>query len=44
MEYHVTESVHTNTINEQKQEELAADPLVASAMNLFADAEIIGVK
>lgn len=40
----VMESVHTNTINEQKQEELAADPLVASAMNLFADAEIIGVK
>ncbi|MBO5662738.1 MAG: DNA polymerase III subunit gamma/tau [Alphaproteobacteria bacterium] len=40
----VTESVHTNTINEQKQEELASEPLVASAMNLFADAEIIGVK
>ena len=38
------ESVHTNTINEQKQEELVADPLVASAMDLFADAEIIGVK
>lgn len=40
----VMESVHTNTISEQKQEELAADPLVASAMNLFENAEIIGVK
>ena len=40
----VMESVHTNTIGEQKQEELAADPLVASAMSLFENAEIIGVK
>ena len=40
----VMESVHANTISEQKQEELAADPLVASAMNLFENAEIIGVK
>ena len=40
----VMESVHINTISEQKQEELAADPLVASAMNLFENAEIIGVK
>ncbi|MBE6457198.1 MAG: DNA polymerase III subunit gamma/tau [Alphaproteobacteria bacterium] len=40
----VMESVHTNTISEQKQEELAADPLVASAMNLFENAEIVGVK
>ena len=39
-----TESAHVNTISEQKQEELAADPLVASAMNLFENAEIIGVK
>lgn len=38
------ESVHTHTMSEQKQEELVADPLVASAMNLFADAEIVGVK
>ena len=38
------ESVHANTINEQKQEELVADPLVASAMSLFENAEIVGVK
>ena len=31
-------------MNEQQHEELVADPLVASAMDLFADAEIIGVK
>ena len=40
----IMESEHTNTISEQKQEELVADPLVASAMDLFADAEIVGVK
>ena len=40
----VMESVHTHTMSEQKQEELVADPLVASAMDLFADAEIVGVK
>ena len=40
----VVESVHTHTMSEQKQEELAADPLVASAMDLFADAEIVRVK
>lgn len=39
-----TESVHTHTISEQKQEELEADPLVASAMSLFENAEIVGVK
>ncbi len=39
-----TESVHTHTFSEQKQEELEADPLVASAMNLFENAEIVGVK
>ena len=38
------ESVHTHTISEQKQEELVADPLVASAMSLFENAEIVGVK
>ncbi len=38
------ESVHTHTMNEQQHEELVADPLVASAMDLFADAEIVGVK
>ena len=40
----VTESQHTHTLTEQKQEELESDPLVASAMDLFADAEIVGVK
>ena len=39
-----TESVHAHTISEQKQEELVADPLVASAMSLFENAEIVGVK
>ena len=38
------ESQNTHTITEQKKEELEADPLVASAMDLFADAEIVGVK
>lgn len=40
----VMESVHKHTMSEQKQEELVTDPLVASAMDLFADAEIVGVK
>lgn len=39
-----TQSQNTHTITEQKQEELEADPLVASAMNLFADAQIVGVS
>ncbi len=40
----VMESVNAQTMNEQQHEELVADPLVASAMDLFADAEIVGVK
>lgn len=40
----VNESVNVHTISEQKQEELVADPLVASAMSLFENAEIVGVK
>lgn len=40
----LTDSPHVHTITEQKKEELQADPLVASAMDLFADAEIVGVK
>ena len=40
----VKESVNTHTISEQKQEEIAADPLIASAMSLFENAEIVGVK
>ena len=38
------ESANVNTISEQAQQELEADPLVASAMNLFENAEIVGVK
>ncbi len=38
------ESQHTHTITEQKKEEIEADPMVASAMDLFADAEIVGIK
>ncbi len=38
------ESMHNQTVSEQKQQELAADPLVASAMSLFENAEIVGVK
>lgn len=40
----ITESPHAHTITEQKKEELESDPLVASAMDLFADAEIVGIK
>ena len=39
-----TESAHKQTVTEQKKEELESYPLVASAMDLFADAEIVGVK
>lgn len=39
-----TETLHTHTVTEQKQEELAADPMIASAMSLFENAEIVGVK
>ena len=39
-----TQSNNAHTISEQKQEELAADPLVDSAMSLFENAEIVGVK
>ena len=38
------QSQHAHTITEQKQQELEADPMVASAMNLFADAQIVGVS
>jgi hypothetical protein len=40
----VMETVHTQTMSEQQQAEVEADPLVANAMSLFEDAEIIGVK
>lgn len=38
------ESCHVKTQTEQNQQELAADPLVASAMDMFADAEVIDVS
>lgn len=38
-----TESVHAHTVTEQNKEELEADPMVANAMSLFEDAQIIGV-
>ena len=37
-----TKSEHAQTVTEQKREELESDPMVRDAMNLFADAEIIG--
>ena len=40
----VTESPHAHTITEQKKEDLESDPLVADAMSLFADAQIVGIK
>ena len=40
----ITESPHAHTITEQKQEELESDPMVANAMSLFENAEIVGVK
>ncbi len=40
----VTESQNTQTTAEHNQEELAADPLIASAMSLFEDAKIVGVS
>ncbi len=40
----IEQSQNTHTITEQKKEELEADPMVASAMDLFTDAEIVGVK
>lgn len=41
---HSTESCHVPTAAEHKQQELAADPMMAKAMGLFADAEIIEVS
>lgn len=39
-----TQSQHTQTTAEQKQSELEADPLVASAMSLFEDGKIVGIS
>ena len=35
-------SDNIQTVSEQKREELVSDPLIADAMTLFADAEIVG--
>jgi hypothetical protein len=40
----VVESMNKNTITEQKHEEAVADPLVADALSLFGDAQIVGIK
>lgn len=40
----MAEPANTQTVSEQKHEELVADPLMASAMSLFEGAEIVGVK
>lgn len=40
----VSESENKPTATEQQHEEITADPLVSSAMSLFADAEIVGVS
>lgn len=40
----VMESENVQTVTEQKREELEADPMVASAMSLFGDVEIVGVS
>jgi len=41
---HSAESCHVPTAIEHQQQELAADPMMAKAMGLFADAEIIEVS
>lgn len=38
---HNTKSEHAQTVTEQKREEIASDPMVADAMSLFEDAEIV---
>lgn len=40
----VAEDPHQQTISEHKKSEIAADPMVASAMDLFEDAEIVNVS
>ena len=40
----VAESANTQTTNEHAKSEIAADPMVASAMGLFEDAEIINIS
>ena len=38
---HNTKSEHAQTVTEQKRQEIASDPMVADAMSLFEDAEIV---
>ena len=38
------QSPHKQTVTEQKKEELVSDPLIANAMSLFENAEIVGVS
>ena len=38
---HVAESNHTQTTSEHNKAEIESDPMVAEAMNLFEDAEIV---
>lgn len=40
----VTESAHQQTMSEHNQSEIESDPLVASAMDLFEDAEVVKLK
>ncbi len=42
--HRATESAHIHTVTEQKQEELVSDPMVANAMSLFEDAQIVGIS
>ena len=40
----VAESAHQQTMSEHSQAEIESDPLVASAMDLFEDAEVVKLK
>ena len=40
----VSEDPHQQTISEHNKSEIAADPMVASAMDLFEDAEIVNIS
>ena len=40
----VTDAPHQQTISEQVKTEIESDPMVASAMDLFQDAEIVNIS
>ena len=40
----ITEDPHQQTISERAKSEIAEDPMVASAMDLFQDAEIVNIS